>query len=182
VNFHATARVEDAPRPGERQVVPDNAAKLEAFGKALLKFAQTGNRAALDRSVISLADVASGIIAIARGRDARVVFGQAVKRGRQSQQSFNFAIAWTYWRERAENPADIDAAVKAAQAHFPYRRPPSRPAIQRIARTYRDRVLELLPVQGDYKDDDGKHHVVPSGIDIEPLLAFLEKRSKARDW
>lgn len=162
-----------------RRVLPDgNYVGLEHFGHALLHFAETGDRSKLDTSVYSMSTIAKAIIAIARGEDAREVFGQTGKRGRQSQRLYQQTRAFVYWQARAKNPPDVAGAVRAAQTHFSYLPEPSRASIERTARKYREHCLEVLTVKGWRRRADGSVETIPWDFSIEPLLAHLAQKSK----
>jgi hypothetical protein len=151
----------------KRRVRPESWVALNYFGEALLHFADTGDRSRLDKSTLSLRGFAKCVIAISNGADAREVFGQAGRPGRQSQSVFNSARALAYWKSRCVNPGDVDLAIEKAFAVAPGESKPSRDSIMRFARKHRDRILQSLKRQG---------------IDVAPLLKYLKRKSKRGIW
>lgn len=156
-----------------RRYKPENWAALEVFGKALLHFAETGDASKLRKSAIPVAAVAKGIIEIARGEDARKVFGQDPGRGNSDMDAENKARAYVYWLARVDEPENVDRAVELAQKQYSYLPPPSRASIMRIARNYRDMMLDLFDRAGEGREIQGR-----SKIDTSALRQYLEKKSR----
>jgi len=153
-----------------RRVRPDNYAALEYFGQALLHFAKTGQADKLRIAAISVKNIAECLIAVSRGEDAREVFRQTRdgKPGRQRKGSIHYTWAVVYWKARAENPPDVDGAVRKAQHHFSESwglGVPSKATILRNARRYRDHVLDALPEPN-------------LNTDVSALRAYLAKKGK----
>lgn len=105
---------------------------------------------------------ADDLYAIAMGKDATEVFEQVGKRGNQSDSLLHWNRSLSYWHARATGKT-IDDAVLAAQTRYKHTAVPSRDAVIRKARSYRDRAFRVLE---------------KSGIDLTNLKNEMQRRSK----
>lgn len=102
------------------------------------------------------------LYAIAMGKDAREVFEQAGKRGNQSEGVLQWNRSLVYWHARATGKS-IDEAVAVAQRRYRHKMAPSRAAIIRYGRKYRDHAFRVLQ---------------KSGYNLIELKAELQSRSR----
>lgn len=153
-----------------RRVKPVDHDLLDAIGKAVIHFAETGDASQLKRVNVDWRRFGQGLIEIARGRDAREVLGQAG--GDRSMEDENLTRSFVYWKARAEEPANIKRAVELAQKHLSYLDPPSAASIRRYAREH-SYILKLfengIPYNGEI-------------VDTTALRAYMAKRSKRGNW
>jgi len=162
-----------------RQVLPINAAVIRQMGEALIKFYATGKPASMNRTFINWDNLGKCLIAVSRGEDARIVFGQVTRRGRQKSRGISESRALAYWYARALAPEDTRGAILAALAQFSNLKAPRDNSIERSAAKFKRVAFEIL--QGDFiwTDSDGIKHEYPQGIDLAPLKLFLAEHTKS---
>lgn len=153
----------------ERRVQPENWAALSGYAGALRKFAETGDPAAFRGVLISHRDMADALHEISLGADAREVFGQKGKSGRQSKGWYHTTLAAVYWQARVIDGATNAEAAEKARRHFKNVPAPSAQSISRIARKplYKEHSLDWLE---------------RSGHDVARVRAELKSRSKHGKW
>jgi hypothetical protein len=151
-----------------RRVQPANWAAINGYAHALRKFAKSGDPNEFRGSLISHADMADALHEISLGADAREVFRQSGKTGRQSKGWYHSTLAAVYWRAYAAGD-EHKVAVDKARAHFKNIKPPSAASLARIVRkqVYRDHCLSMIE---------------RSGVDLTVVRQRLELRSKRGKW
>lgn len=153
----------------ERRVQPENWAALSGYARALRKFAETGDSSAFRGVLISHQDMAEALHEISLGADAREVFGQRGKSGRQSKGWHHTTLATVYWHARVIDGATNVEAAEKARRHFKNVPAPSTQSISRIARKplYKKHCLDSLE---------------RSGHDVTRVREELKSRSKQGKW
>lgn len=114
---------------------------------------------------------------IARGEDAREVFGQISTGGRQNEVVFNFTRAVVYWRTRARGGTPAEA-LDAARDYFTDLPRPRVTTMNRIARQYRDAALERVEGRSHRMRPDGTWEVGQAAVDTATLRKHLAVKSK----
>ena|SRR5690349_23870223 len=153
----------------ERRVQPKNWAALSGYARALRKFAETEDPTAFRGVLISHRDMADALHEISLGADAREVFGQRGKSGRQSKGWYHTTLAGVYWHARVVDGATNAEAAEKARRHFKNVPAPSAQSISRIARK---------PLLKEHCLDSLEH----SGHDVTKVRAELKSRSKQGKW